>query len=166
MGEPSIEAKSQYPLAPSQLDAKNYRDPDQFERELERVFFNSWLPAFPSSDLPKRRDYVVWDRLRESVVIARQDDDSLVAWHNVCQHRGARLLAESGHGQIGKIVCPWHGFTYDLGGRVAGVPLRESFDPREIKNFRAPAVRVTEWSGFVWLYFSENALANTRPGSV
>jgi choline monooxygenase len=157
MGEPTVKTDSQYPLAPSLLDAKNYRDPQQFERELEQVFFKSWLPVFPSSDLARPRDYVVWDRLRQSVVIARQDDASLVAWHNVCQHRGARLLAESGHCQVGKIVCPWHGFAYDLAGKVTGVPLRDSFDALEIKNLRAPVVRVKEWSGFVWLCFSESA---------
>jgi phenylpropionate dioxygenase-like ring-hydroxylating dioxygenase large terminal subunit len=84
MGEPGIEAKSHYPLAPSQLDAKHYRDPHQFERELERVFFNSWLPAFPSSDLPKRRDYVVWDRLRQSVVIARRTSAIILPFRTLC----------------------------------------------------------------------------------
>jgi choline monooxygenase len=157
VGNPEgVETKPQYPLAPSMLDAKNYRDPQQFERELHRVFFRSWLPVFPSSDLKQVRDYVVWDRLRQSVVIARQDDGTLSAWHNVCQHRGARLLAESGNCKLGKIICPWHGFTYNLAGKVTGVPLRDSFDQRELKDLRAPAVRVTEWSGFVWLCLSED----------
>lgn len=148
---------TQYPIGPSLLEASNYTDPQQFEREMARILLRSWFPAFPSQDLAAPRDYVVWDRLRQSVVIARQDEGSIAAWHNVCQHRGARLLGESGHCKLGKIVCPWHGFTHNLAGVVTGVPLRESFDEKELKGLRTPRVRAVEWSGFVWLCFSDEA---------
>ena len=85
------------------------------------------------------------------MVVARQDDGSITAWHNICQHRGARIVGDSGRCEHGKFICPWHGFGYDLAGRVTGVPLRETISERELKDLRAPAVRATEWAGFVWL---------------
>lgn len=156
---PLTTAEQQYPLPPSVLDADVYRDPVRYRRELEGVFFQAWFPAVPSSDVAGPRDYAVWDQLDQSVVVIRLDDGSVAAWHNVCQHRGARLLDGTGRCATGRIRCPWHGFVYDMRGAVGSVPLRESFDPDLLEGLRAPAVRATEWGGWVWLTFSDEAPA-------
>ena len=148
---------AQYPLAPSLLDASHYTDPAQFRREIERIFHRSWLPAARSIDLAAPRDHVVWDRFGQSVVITRLDDGSLGAWHNVCQHRGARLVRESGRCPTGSFKCPWHGFAYDLEGKLAHAPLAEAFDAAELDGLRAPEVTVHEWSGLVWLSLADDA---------
>jgi phenylpropionate dioxygenase-like ring-hydroxylating dioxygenase large terminal subunit len=155
-GRPLTEAERQYPLEPHLLDARQYNDPDQYRREIEQIFFRSWFPVCPSADIAAARDYFVWDRLEQSVVIVRQDDQTLRAWHNVCQHRGARLLESSGSCPRGRFTCPWHGFAYDLAGEVTTVPLRDSFAPEQLEGLHAPGVRVEEWSGFVWLAFDQD----------
>lgn len=149
------DAEQQYPLAPSVLDADVYRDPVRYRRELEDVLGEAWFPAVPSGDVARARDYTVWDQLDQSVVVVRLDDGGVAAWHNVCQHRGARLLEGAGQCPTGRIRCPWHGFVYDLRGVVGSVPLRDSFDPRLLDGLRAPAVRATEWGGWVWLTLSD-----------
>jgi len=154
-GRPMTEAEEQYPLEPHILDARQYNDTDQYRRELDQIFFRSWMPVCPSEDLASPRDYYVWDKLNQSVVIVRLDDGRLSAWHNVCQHRGARLLEASGSCPKGRFSCPWHGFGYDLEGKVNTVPLRDSFPADQLVDLRAPSVRVEEWSGFVWLAFDE-----------
>lgn len=154
-GRPMTPAEEQYPLEPHLVDARQYNDPDQYRREIEQVFFKSWFPVAPAADVAAPRDFHVWDKLDQSVVIVRLDDGTLSAWHNVCQHRGARLLEASGSCPRGRFSCPWHGFGYDLEGTVTTVPLRDSFSPELLEGLRAPAVRVEEWSGFVWLAFDE-----------
>lgn len=149
----------QYPTPPSLLPARHYRDPAQYERELARVFPSCWLPIAPAADVAAPRDYVVWQRFGQSVVVVRLDDETLAAWHNVCQHRGARLVDSSGRCPTGSFKCPWHGFAYDLEGRVVHVPLREAFAEEELRDLRAPAVRVREWSGFVWIALDGSAPA-------
>ncbi len=141
---------------PSVLDARHYTDPAQYERELTRIFHRSWLVACPSSDLASPRQNVVWEQFGQSVVVVRLDDGTLAAWHNVCQHRGARLVDASGTCETGTFKCPWHGFSYDLEGRVANVPLRGSFDERELAGLRAPSVAVTEWAGLVWIALTDD----------
>lgn len=142
---------SQYPLAPSTLDSRVYTDPGQFDREVDEVFFKSWLRVCPSGDMAKPKDYVLWEELDQSVVVARLEDGSLAAWHNVCQHRGARLVGESGHCASGRFVCPWHGFIYDLTGALRLAPLKQEFDASRIDNLRTPPVRVEEYGSFVWI---------------
>lgn len=148
-------AEEQYPLPPSLLDASVYTDEQRYRRELRDVLYRAWFPVFPVQDVPNPRDYVVWDQLEQSVVIVRQDDGSLKAWHNVCQHRGARLVKGAGSCGSGRFKCPWHGFVYGLDGVVGSVPLKESFDPAELAGLRAPGVRVVEWAGLIWLTFSD-----------
>ena len=59
------------PLPPSVVDARTYTDPARFQRELETVFFTSWLPACLSADVAASRDYVVFEELGQSIVIVR-----------------------------------------------------------------------------------------------
>ncbi len=149
-------AEEQYPLPPSLVNASDYTDHALFEREVKAVFHRSWFPVCPSVDLKNPRDYVVWDRLDQSIVVARLDDGSVTAWHNVCQHRGARLVKASGTCGRARFSCPWHGFQYDLEGKVRLVPLKQAFDPAELEDLRAPPVRVKEWGSFVWLCLSDD----------
>jgi phenylpropionate dioxygenase-like ring-hydroxylating dioxygenase large terminal subunit len=142
---------------PSTVDARHYTDVGQYQREIERIFHRAWLVVCPSSDLDSPRRYVVWDRFGQSVVVVRLDDGTLAAWHNVCQHRGARLVGDAGVCSTGTFRCPWHGFGYDLEGRVENVPLRESFDERELTGLRTPNASVAEWAGHVWLTLADDA---------
>jgi choline monooxygenase len=145
----------QYPVPPSTVDARTYTDPVRLERELEGVFFTSWLPACPSGDVSAPRDYVLFEELRQSIVIARGDAGEVLAWHNVCQHRGARIVDASGHCESGRFTCPWHGFQYDLSGKVRFTPMKSSFDGSLLDGLRAMPVRVQEYAGFVWICLSD-----------
>jgi phenylpropionate dioxygenase-like ring-hydroxylating dioxygenase large terminal subunit len=148
--------EKQYPLPPTLLDASVYTDPDRYRSEITAIFHHSWFPACPSADVPNARDYLVWEQVGQSVVITRLDDGSVRGWHNVCQHRGARLVDGTGHCDRGRFTCPWHGFGYDLEGVVTSVPLRDSFDADELRGLRSPAVRVTEWGGWIWLALADD----------
>ena len=69
------------------VSADVYRDPDRFEQEREKVLRYSWLIA-AASEIPKRDDWLLYEGHGETVVVARQADGSVAAFHNVCQHRG------------------------------------------------------------------------------
>lgn len=149
-------AERQYPLEPALLDKSVYTDPDRYQREITEIFHRSWFPVYPCMDVANPRDYVVWDQIGQSVVITRLDDGTVSAWHNVCQHRGARLVHGAGNCGKARFTCPWHGFVYGLDGAVNSVPLRDSFDEAELTGLRAPAVRATEWGGWIWLCLSDD----------
>ena len=150
------EAERQYPLPPTTLDMSVYTDPARYQAEIKSIFHHAWFPAAPSGDLPQARDFVVWEQLGQSIVISRLDNGLARAWHNVCQHRGARLVDGAGNCGRGRFTCPWHGFVYNLEGEVTSVPLRESFSESELSGLRAPAVQATEWGGWVWLALSDD----------
>jgi choline monooxygenase len=147
--------EKQYPLDPTVVDAEVYRSPGRYRAEMDNILFQAWFPVHPCADVANPKDFVVWEQMGQSVLITRLPDGRITAWHNVCQHRGAKLVSGSGNCRIGKFKCPWHGFVYNLEGEVTSVPLRESFDEGELTDLRAPAVRTEEWGGWIWLSFSD-----------
>jgi phenylpropionate dioxygenase-like ring-hydroxylating dioxygenase large terminal subunit len=133
------------------MDAEVYRDPERFELERRRVFATHWLVAGRAEQLVEAGDWLVYDAHGESVVVARQSDGTLRAFHNVCSHRGAAIVDE-GHGcGARRFTCPYHGWVYDTTGRLAGVPERDDFSAAHLASADASPVAVDEWGGWVWI---------------
>ncbi len=135
----------------STVSADVYRDPTRFELERERVLRSSWMIAGRSSEASGTGDWLLYEGHGETVIVSRQADGSLAAFHNVCQHRGTRLSRGETSGCTRRFTCPWHGWVYDTTGAVVGVPEREDFAPEHLAGLRSPAVAVDEWGGWIWI---------------
>ena len=104
-----------------------YRNEEFFAHEAEKVFRPSWQIVCHVNDIPKPGDYHTFDFLNESIIALRGDDGVVRAFHNVCRHRAARLLdGPSGNCRL-RMTCPYHAWSYDLRGKLAGIPFRETF---------------------------------------
>lgn len=136
---------------PRIMSREPYRDPVQFELERERVLARSWILAARSEQVPAAGDWTTFEGHGETVVITRQRDGSLAAFHNVCQHRGPALVSELQGCGARRFTCPYHGWVYDTTGRLVGVPEREDFSTEHLAAVRAPGVAVGEWGGWVWI---------------
>jgi nitrite reductase/ring-hydroxylating ferredoxin subunit len=99
------------------LEAPFYTSPDVFAADMEIIFGRHWIYACVEPEVPEPGDYVTVSLGRNSVVILRDDDMGLRAYHNVCRHRGAKLVHEES-GAVGNIVCRYHQWTYNLEGRL------------------------------------------------
>jgi choline monooxygenase len=136
---------------PTTVTAEVYRNPARYGDEVHHVLLASWLVAGHSSAVAGCGDYLVWDGIDQSVVVTRDSGGQLHAFHNVCQHRGVRLVDGPGGGPVDELVCPWHGFAYNLAGHVSAVPRRASFAPELLAGLCAPPVSVVECAGLVWI---------------
>jgi Rieske 2Fe-2S family protein len=99
------------------LEAPFYRDPELFALDMEAIFARHWIHIGAASEVPGRGDYITLEIGRYSVMIVRGDDGQVRAFHNLCRHRGARIMSER-KGTLRKFVCGYHGWTYDLEGRL------------------------------------------------
>src|SRR5271165_3579382 len=88
---------TQKPAMPRALPAWVYNNAELNRLELERVLLPSWQIVCHVNSIPKAGDYVTFDLGPESVVVLRDRDHGIRGFHNVCRHRGARLLDESGN---------------------------------------------------------------------
>lgn len=143
--------------------------------ERERVFAAGWIAVGCASQLRERGQALVVAVAGRSIIVTRDKAGRLRAFHNVCRHRGARLLDGGCQTlQSSRIRCPYHSWTYDLEGRCLGTPLFDgsdipadqqgAFDMSGTKHFdRAdygliPAA-VESWAGLIFVNLSPEAPA-------
>ena len=92
------------------LPAAFYLSPEVFEADMEVIFGRHWIYVGVEPDVPEAGDVMVVDIGTTSVAILRDDDDEIRAFHNVCRHRGARLVHEE-KSTVGNLVCRYHSWT-------------------------------------------------------
>ncbi|MDB5457081.1 MAG: Rieske (2Fe-2S) domain protein [Caulobacter sp.] len=120
-----------------------------FRAERDKVLRPSWQIVCHLNDVPRAGDFHTFDFLGESLVVVRGKDGAVRAFANVCRHRAARLVdGPSGH--CGRIVCPYHAWTYDLEGRLIGVPHRDTYPALEMDRQRLPPVALEIFHGFIF----------------
>jgi phenylpropionate dioxygenase-like ring-hydroxylating dioxygenase large terminal subunit len=128
-----------------------YRDPDFLEAEKERVFLSSWQIICHLNDIPNAGDYHTLDFLGEPVVVVRGQDGGVRAFFNVCRHRGARILDGDSGRCPGRIVCPYHAWTYGLDGCLTAVPHRKEFADFSVERFGLKPVETEVYKGFIFV---------------
>jgi carnitine monooxygenase subunit len=134
----------------SSLPGWIYRDADFLEAEKEKVFDGAWQIVCHLNDIPNPGDYHTLDFLGEPLVAVRQRDKGVAAFFNVCRHRAARLLDGAGSCP-GRIVCPYHAWTYGLDGALTAVPQRKEFAPFSTDRYGLKPVETEVYRGFIFV---------------
>jgi phenylpropionate dioxygenase-like ring-hydroxylating dioxygenase large terminal subunit len=135
---------------PRALPAWVYNHAELQRLELERILLPSWQIVCHVNSIPDPGDFVTLDVGPESVVVLRDRDGGIKAFHNVCRHRGARLLDAAGNCP-GPITCPYHGWSYRHDGTLVGVPMRERLPGIDRDEFSLNPVRVDVAFSFVFV---------------
>jgi carnitine monooxygenase subunit len=133
------------------LPAWLYRDEEFFAHEAERLFRPSCQLVCHINDIPEAGDYHTFDFLGESILAIRGEDGVVRAFHNVCRHRAARLVdGPSGHCSL-RLTCPYHAWSYDLKGNLAGIPFRETFVDLDPAEHGLKPVETEIFHGFIFI---------------
>ena len=99
-----------------------------YEREVERIFHGpSWNYVGLEAEIPNPGDFKRGFVGPTPVVVSRDNEGSIHVFENRCSHRGAEFCRHS-RGQTKEFVCPYHQWTYDLGGKLIGVPFRRGLN--------------------------------------
>jgi phenylpropionate dioxygenase-like ring-hydroxylating dioxygenase large terminal subunit len=135
------------------LPAWVYDHPELTRLELKRVLLPSWQIVCHVNSIPESGDYQTLDVGSESALVVRDRDGGVRAFHNVCRHRGARIMDGAGSCQA-TITCPYHGWTYRHDGGLIGMPVRDSFPGLDRSEYGLRPLRVEVAFGFVFVCFS------------
>jgi len=137
--------------------------PEHYELEREAIFTKTWLNVGRMEQLPKRGSYFSkeLDAARTSVVIVRGMDDEVHAFHNICRHRGNKLVwsdfpREETSGVCRNFTCKYHGWRYDLGGDLTFVQQEEEFFDLDKADYSLAAVHCDVWEGFIFVNLDSN----------
>jgi phenylpropionate dioxygenase-like ring-hydroxylating dioxygenase large terminal subunit len=139
------------------LPASVYNDPEVFKLERERIFGRTWMPVCHISQLRESGDYVQRDLVGESVLAIRDRSGDIRVMSNVCRHRNMALTTGSGQCK-GRIMCPYHGWTYGLDGRLLAAPFMDQTADFNRSEISLPQFRHEIWHGFVFVNFDDNAI--------
>ena len=138
------------------LEQRFYTDPDVYELELERIIYRNWILAGHVSELPQPGDYKVLNVAGESTIIVRGSNGDLKGFANVCRHRGS-LVCLNDHGRTDRFTCPYHGWMYDIDGKLFAA--RNMPDDFDMEAHSLNPVSVGEIHGLMFVCFTDKPLA-------
>ena len=115
------------------VDRRIFFADDIYETELRRIFARAWNFMCHESQIPNPGDFFLNFIGEDSVIATRDRDGNLQVLLNTCRHRGnAVCRAELGHAT--SFMCTYHGWTYDLEGKLIGVPGYKNFYHEELSG--------------------------------
>ncbi len=135
------------------LPGWSYHSHALLELEKEHVFRNHWQIACHVSDLPEAGDYIAMDVVGERALILRGKDGVVRAFNNMCRHRGSRVVADDKGHCRNALVCPFHGWVYNLDGTLRGAARPATFPELDKNEFSLLPLDVEIWMGFVFIRF-------------
>lgn len=142
---------------PMSIGVEAYLSQDYARAERDRLWRRVWQQVGRVEDLPKIGSFLTYDILDDSVIVVRTGPDTWAAHHNVCLHRGRRLVdvperAKSTCGHKKSFVCGFHGWTYGLDGDCTHIPEREDWgESLTPENTHLTRVRVDTWGGWIFV---------------
>src|SRR5262245_2772004 len=134
--------------------------PEQFELERDAIFRRTWLNVGRVEQLPRRGSYFTKElhAARTSAIVARagEGDDGIRAFHNMCRHRGNKLVwndypGEETGGMCRQFTCKYHGWRYDLEGSLTFVQQEDEFFDLDKADFGLVPVEIDVWAGFIFV---------------
>ena len=138
------------PLEDFGLPGWVYRDPEFFAAEQRAFLRASPQIVCHSSDIAEPGQWQKLDWLGTSIIVIRGDDGAVRAFHNVCRHRGSQIVdGEAGCARV--LTCPYHAWSYDRQGRLAGVPHRQDYPGLDPALLGLKPVALEEWHGFLFV---------------
>jgi phenylpropionate dioxygenase-like ring-hydroxylating dioxygenase large terminal subunit len=139
-------------LERGELDRRIFSDEEIFELEMRNIFGRAWLFLCHESQIPEQGDFFQAVMGRDNILVVRQRDGSVRALVNSCAHRGnAVCRAEEGNAR--NFLCTYHGWSYNIDGRLQGVPGQRKFYQPEFDrtSYRmAKVAQVASYKGFIF----------------
>lgn len=131
------------------LHADAYTKLQWFEVDTEEIIARSWQWLCHGKSLREDGSYFTDTIAGMPVVAVRGNDGVLRAFYNVCKHRAHELL--HGSGTVNNIVCPYHAWSYDLGGNLTAARHTNNLNDFDQKSICLDEIQITEFGGFVYL---------------
>ena len=133
------------------LPAEWYTDADVYALERQAIFGDSWQMVGRAAEVAEPGSFLTADIAGEPVLVVRDEAGVLRAFSNVCRHRAAPLATES-CGKASRLRCRYHGWTYDLTGRLRGAPEFDGVEGFRREENGLPVLAVAVWGPWVWVH--------------
>ena len=143
------------------LPAKSYTDNEFWEKECNTVLSNGWLFVAFAHEFTKTGDVLPIFIAGKPILLVKNQNNKITAFHNVCSHRCLKLVNEKKN--VGKLIrCPYHTWSYDLQGKLIAAPHIGGINKHKPKGFKflehgLKPIRIHIWHD--WIFINLNGKA-------
>ena len=148
----------------SHTSVEEYYDPARFKREVDLLFRHHPIVVAFSGQVRKPGDFVVHNDTGQPILVTRGTDGVLRAFLNVCRHRSASVEVKPCGSNKRAFVCPYHGWSYDLTGRLVGITDGAAFGDVDKSKHGLRRLKLAEKYGLIWVV--PTALEDGEPASL
>ena len=139
-----------------------YFSEELFRLEQELLFRQHWQLVGHINALTDVGSFLTLDIANERGLVIKGSDGKIRAFHNLCRHRGSRVVADE-KGKCNKsIVCPYHGWTYGLDGSARGIARKETFPKMDRDRLGLIPLDMEIWYGFIFVKFKESSQPSVK----
>ena len=143
--------------------------PEHYELERDAIFRTTWLNVGRVEQVPRNGSYFTreLDAARTSVVVVHGTDGEVRAFHNICRHRGNKLVwndfpAEETSGTCRQFTCKYHGWRYGTDGELGFVQQESEFFDLDKADYGLVAVQCEVWEGFIFVNLDPTNTTSAR----
>ena len=137
------------------MPARWYTEPEFLTLEAEKIFYKTWQPVGRLDDVMRVGDFFSCEVLDQPLVIVRNTEGELRAFFNVCPHRAA--VVAHGRGNRKSLQCKYHGWTYDLNGKLLRAPEFEGVNNWDAQAVCLQSIQVEAWGPWVFVNLDPSA---------
>jgi phenylpropionate dioxygenase-like ring-hydroxylating dioxygenase large terminal subunit len=154
---------------PVTIGVEAYISEDYARAERDKLWRKVWLQAERVEEIPNVGDYITYEILDDSILIVRAAEDEIRAYHNVCPHRGRRLVDTTKNaktrgralpvhdGGSEQFTCNYHGWRFNLHGKNTRVVHKEDWQGAlKSECIGLSKVHVDTWGGWIWINMDPN----------
>ena len=158
MNKPYVISKQDVAPPPNDWDRRGlpawaYTSQGLLELERDVLFRRHWQLAGHVGNVPEPGDYFCFDVAGERAVVLRDKAGNIRVFHNVCRHRGSRVVAEETGSCGTALVCPFHGWSFNLDGTLRSVPQPRTLPKLDSHEYGLLPVEFEIWHGLVFVRF-------------
>jgi phenylpropionate dioxygenase-like ring-hydroxylating dioxygenase large terminal subunit len=143
--------------------------PSHYELERDAIFRRTWLNVGRVEQLPRAGSYFTREiaAARTSVVVVKGTDGEVRAFHNICRHRGNKLVwqdfpSEETSGTCRQFTCKYHGWRYGLDGACTFVQQESEFFDLDMADYGLVGVQCEIWEGFIFVHLDPANTSSLR----
>ena len=132
-----------------------YFDPEIGELERRAVFGDTWQAVGRADQVAEPGSFFTTEPAGEPILVVRDEAGAVRGFYNVCRHRAARVAPEA-QGRAKRFRCRYHGWTYDLAGRLRGTPEFEDVADFRREDNGLREVAVAGWGPLIWVHLGQS----------
>lgn len=144
-----------FPVLPD-IPGGRYTDPRFHQLEKEHIWRKSWLLASHIDEVPEPGCFRLWENAGQPVLIVHADSGTVNAFYNTCSHRGAPIVTQE-FGQRPRLVCKYHGWTYNHEGDLLAVRDPEDFRGLDFSCRGLQRIRCERFGNLIFVNFDADA---------